>query len=217
VISGRPLLLEAVHNASSAVVLAPLLGAPAGAVIADVLFGRSEPGGRLPSTFPRHVGQIPMYHAAPIGSGYDHPTLHRYGYIDLSDSTPLYPFGHGLTYTAFDLAFAEATFRAGAFHAIARVRNLGERDGTAVVQLYARDEAGTVVRPVRQLIDFSRVAVARGATETVHFDVRLARLAYTLPDGRRGVEAGAVSLLLALSRDDIHDTATLDVGELILD
>jgi beta-glucosidase len=217
VISGRPLLLEAVHNASSAVVLAPLLGEHAGAVIADVLFGRSEPGGRLPSTFPRHVGQIPMYHAAPIGSGYDHPTLHRYGYIDLSDSTPLYPFGHGLTYTSFDLAFKEATFRAGAFHAAAWVRNTGEHAGTAVVQLYARDEAGTVVRPVRQLVDFSRVAVARGATESVDFHVPLARLAYTWPDGRRGVEAGNVTLFLALSSAEIHDTATLDVGELVLD
>ena len=108
VISGRPLLLEAVHQASSAVVLAPLLGAPAGPAIAEVLFGQAEPGGRVPSTFPRHLGQLPLYHGFPIGSGYEHPTLPRFGYIDLPESTPLYPFGHGLTYTSFDLAIDEA-------------------------------------------------------------------------------------------------------------
>ena len=148
VVSGRPLLLEAVHNASSAVVLAPLLGAPAGVVIADVLFGRVEPGGRVPSTFPRHLGQLPLYHGFPIGSGYEHPTLRRYGYIDLSDSSPLYPFGHGLTYTSFDLELDESWLQDNELRVRAQVRNRGDRDGTAVVQLYARDEMGTVVRPI---------------------------------------------------------------------
>ncbi len=137
VVSGRPLLLEAVHDASSAVVLAPLLGAPAGVVIADVLFGRVEPGGRVPSTFPRHVGQVPMYHAFPVGSGYEHPTLPRYGYIDLPNSVPLYPFGHGLGYTSFEIEFEDAQFAQGEFRVGACVRNTGGRDGSTVVQLYA--------------------------------------------------------------------------------
>lgn len=217
VVSGRPLLLGAVHDASCAVLLAPLLGALAGDVVADVLFGRLEPGGRLPSTFPRHVGQIPMYHGFPAGSGYDHPTLPRYGYVDLPDSSPLYPFGHGLTYTSFDVGFEDATFADGAFHAVARVRNTGERAGTVVVQLYARDEAGTVVRPVRQLVDFARVMLAGRDDAVVAFDVPLPRLAYTWPDGRRGVEAGDVTLLLGLSSADIRDVATLEVPELIVD
>ncbi len=217
VISGRPLLLEAVHNASSAVVLAPLLGAPAGVVIADVLFGRVEPGGRVPSTFPRHVGQLPMYHGFPIGSGYEHPALQRYGYIDLPDSSPLYPFGHGLTYTSFELEINRSWFRDNLLCLSAQVANRGTRHGTAVVQLYARDEMGTVVRPIRQLVDFARVSVAPDAAETVEFAVPLARLAYTWPDGRRGVEAGDVALLLGLSSSDIRATATLDVPELILD
>jgi beta-glucosidase len=217
VISGRPLLLEAVHDASSAVILAPLLGAPAGVVIADVLFGRAEPGGRVPSTFPRHVGQLPMYHGFPVGSGYEHPTLPRYGYIDLPDSSPLYPFGHGLTYTSFELEFEDARFTDDALRVRARVRNSGEREGTAVVQLYARDEAATVVRPVRQLVDFIRISLACGAADTVEFIVPLGRLAYTWPDGRRGVESGDITLLLGLSSADIRDTSTLDVPELILD
>jgi hypothetical protein len=73
------------HEASAAVLLAPLLGPIAGTVLADVMFGRSEPGGRLPSTFPRPGGQIPSFHGHPVGSGYDHPTLPPHGYIDLAD------------------------------------------------------------------------------------------------------------------------------------
>jgi beta-glucosidase len=216
VISGRPLLLEPIHDASAAVLLAPLLGGLAGEVVADVLFGRVEPGGRVPSTFPRHVGQVPMYHGLPVGSGYDHPTLERHGYIDLPDSTPLYPFGHGLTYTSFALAFEQTKFDDGAFRVWAQVRNSGDRFGTAVVQLYARDEGGTVVRPVRQLVDFMRVSLASGETSVVEFTVPLERLAYTWPDDRRGVEAGEVSLLLGLSSADIHESAVLEVPELIL-
>lgn len=217
VVSGRPLLLEVVDRASSAVLLAPLLGQVAGATIADALFGVIEPGGRTPSTFPRHGGQIPMYHGHPIGSGYDHPTLSRHGYVDLADSTPLYPFGHGLTYTSFDLQLEHVRFEAGEFHVRAGIRNTGERAGSTVVQLYARDEAGAVVRPVRQLIDFTRVQLEPDTATTAEFTVPLDRLAYTWPDGRRGVEAGAVTMMLGFSSANIHGEAVIEVPELVLD
>lgn len=216
VITGRPLLLEPVDQASAAVVIAPLLGPVAGATVADALYGITEPGGRTPSTFPRHLGQIPLYHGHPLGSGYDHPELERHGYIDLPDSTPLYPFGHGLGYTEFDLALDHAELTPDGFVVRASVTNVGDRAGTAVVQLYARDEAGTVVRPVRQLLDFARVPVELGGTAAVELAAPLRRLAYTWPDGRRGVEAGDVTLLLGLSSADIRGTATLEVGELLL-
>ncbi|MFI6792090.1 beta-glucosidase [Nonomuraea sp. NPDC050383] len=216
VISGRPLLIEPVHRASAAVLLAPLLGHVAGATIADVLYGVTEPGGRTPSTFPRHLGQIPMYHGHPAGSGHDHPTLPRHGYIDLPDSSPLYPFGHGLTYTSFDLTLEEARLEGDVVRVHATVHNTGPRAGTAVVQLYARDEAGSVVRPVRQLVDFARVPVEAGANQDIGMVVPLERLAYTWPDGRRGVEAGEVTLLLGLSSADIRHTRTIDVPELVL-
>jgi beta-glucosidase len=216
VVTGRPLLLESIHDASSAVMVAPLMGPVAGRVIVDVLFGAVDPSGHTPSTFPRHVGQVPLYHGAPVGSGYDHPTLPRYGYVDLHDSSPLYPFGHGLTYTTFQLEFDETQFEAGRFRARARVRNCGDRTGTAVVQLYARDEAGSVVRPARQLVDFTRLHLASGAVEVIEFQVPLERLAYTWPDGRRGVESGEVTLLLGLSSADIRDSSTLDVPQLLL-
>jgi beta-xylosidase len=216
VVSGRPLLLEPVHAASDAVLLAPLLGQVAGPTIADVLFAVVEPGGRTPSTFPRHLGQIPMYHGHPYGSGYDHPTLPRHGYVGLADSSPLYPFGHGLTYTSFDLTFEAASFERGAFHVAAVVTNTGSRRGTAVAQLYARDEAATVVRPVRQLVDFARAKLDAGAKASIPFVVPLERLAYTWPDGRRGVEAGDITLLLGLSSADIRDKSTMSVPELVL-
>ncbi|MEU6904187.1 glycoside hydrolase family 3 N-terminal domain-containing protein [Streptomyces coeruleorubidus] len=215
VVSGRPLLLEPVHEASAAVLLAPLLGPVAGPTIADVLYGVVEPGGRTPSTFPRRVGQIPMYYGHPVGSGHDHPTLPRHGYIDLIDSGPLYPFGHGLSYTTFDLTLDSVTVEDGALKVAAQACNLGERDGSAVVQLYVRDEGATVVRPVRQLVDFTRVPLTGSTTEKVEFTVPLERLAYTWPDGRRGVEAGEVTVLLGLSSADIRGEATVEVPELV--
>jgi beta-glucosidase len=216
VVSGRPLVLQSVHEASSAVLLAPLLGPVAGSVIADVLFGVTEPGGRTPATFPRHGGRIPLYHGHPLGSGYDHPAQPRHGNIDLADSRPLYPFGHGLGYTTFDASLDDVTVDGETLPVSGSVRNLGERTGTTVVQLYVRDEGASVVRPVRQLVDFRRVAVAGGAAEIFEFNVPLTRLAYTWPDGRRGLEAGEITVLLGLSSADIRAEAKVDAPSVVL-
>ncbi|MFF5965133.1 glycoside hydrolase family 3 N-terminal domain-containing protein [Streptomyces collinus] len=216
VVSGRPLLLEPVHEASAAVLLAPLLGPVAGPTIADVLYGAVEPSGRTPSTFPRHVGQIPLYHGHPMGSGNDHPSLPRHGYVDLPDSSPLYPFGHGLSYTTFDLALGDVSVEEGTLKVAAEVHNLGERSGSAVIQLYVRDEGASVVRPVRQLVDFARVPLDGSASGKVEFAVPLERLAYTWIDGRRGVEAGEVAVLLGLSSADIRAEASVEVPELVV-
>ena len=97
-----------------------------------------------------------------------------------------------------------------------RVTNTGERQGTAVVQLYGRDEVATAVRPVRRLLDFARVGLAAGASAEIEFTVPLERLAYTWPDGRRGVEEGDVTLLLGLASDDIRASAGVVVPELVL-
>ncbi|MEU6917369.1 beta-glucosidase family protein [Streptomyces olindensis] len=216
VVSGRPLLLEAVHDASAAVVLAPLLGDMAGQAIADVLFGLAEPGGRLPSTFPRCLGQIPLYHGHPIGSGYSNHGGTRPVYTDLDDNSPLYAFGHGLTWTDFDVTLGRATVSDEAITVTGRVSNIGDHRGTAVVQLYGRDEVATVVRPVRQLLDFARVELAPGSDASVEFTVPLQRLAYTWPDGCRGVEEGDLTLLLGLASDDIRASGTVVVPRLVL-
>lgn len=211
VVAGRPLLIERAHQSSAAVLLAPLLGPTAGPAIADAIFGRTEPGGRLPSTFPRRLGQIPLYHGHQTGSGYSHPTLKRFGYTDLADSTPLYSFGHGLGYTTFDIELTHTSAGKGTIEVRAEVRNSGQRLGSTVVQLYVRDELATVVRPVRQLVDFTRLALEQGESATVTFKVPVERLAYTMPDGNRIVEPGDVTVLLGFASDDIRASATVQL------
>lgn len=210
-VSGRPLLIEPVHSASAAVLLAPLLGPAAGPAIADAIFGIQEPEGRLPSTFPRHLGQVPMYHGHPIGSGYDHPTLHRYGYTDLLVNTPLYAFGHGLGYTTYSAKITNADILNGAIHVRGTIHNTGKRGGSTVVQLYARDEVATVVRPVRQLLDFKKINLGEQEDTVVDFQIPLSRLAYTMPDGGRELEPGTITIMLGFASDDIRDTATVEV------
>jgi beta-xylosidase len=214
VVSGRPLLLEHTAHASNAVLLAPLLGEEAGAAVADAIFGAVNPSGKLPSTFPRDVGQLPLYHGHHHGSGYAHPTGTRHGYGDLADQGPLYPFGHGLSYSDFAIAFDErhtpaADLADGTIRARLTVTNTSAVDGETVVQLYARDETATVVRPVRQLLQFQRLAVPGGQSRAITLKAPIDRLFYTLPDGTRGIEPGNITLMAGLSSHDIHTTATI--------
>ncbi|MET9830783.1 glycoside hydrolase family 3 N-terminal domain-containing protein [Streptomyces sp. NPDC006385] len=214
VVSGRPLLLERVTRASAAVLLAPLLGEAAGTAIASALLGRTNPSGKLPATFPRHLGQLPAYHGHRHGSGYDHPTGDTYTYGDLADPSPLFAFGHGLSYTAFDVSYGgEADVRDGVLRAPVRVSNTGATEGETVVQLYARDEYASVVRPVRRLLEFRRVALAAGESTDLVLQAPIERLSYTLPDGRRGCEAGDVTVMAGLSSDDIRCSTTVHVPE----
>jgi beta-glucosidase len=214
-VSGRPLVIPEIAEASGAVVLAPLLGAAAGSAIADVLYGRTDPSGRLPNTFPRAVGQVPMYHGHHFGSGYDHPTGTRHGYGDLTDQRPLFPFGHGLSYTDFtiDAAGEGAALDGDSVTVRAVVTNTGDRDGATVVQLYARDETAAVVRPVRQLVDFARVELAAGESAEIELGFPLERLHYTMLDGARGVEAGEVTVMIAASSADIRHSSMIEIPE----
>ncbi|WP_436789975.1 glycoside hydrolase family 3 N-terminal domain-containing protein [Yinghuangia sp. YIM S10712] len=216
VISGRPLLLDRVARASNAVLLAPLLGEEAGPALADVLFGAVNPSGKLPSTFPRHLGQIPIYHGHHYGSGYGHPTGTRHGYGDLDDQSPLYAFGHGLSYSTFEVALDERAapaveFARGTIRARLTVTNTGGIAGETVVQLYARDEAASVVRPVRQLLRFARVSLTVGETRHIVLEAPLERLHYTMVDGRRGIEAGDITVMAGTSSDDIACAATITI------
>ena len=215
VVSGRPLLLEDVAKASDALILSPLLGEESGDVIAAVIFGEINPSGKLPSTFPRSAGQIPMYHGHHYGSGYDHPTGSRHGYGDMKDQSPLFPFGHGLSYSDFEVEFDRAEEPAEVADGVIRVRcnisNLGLHDGETVVQLYARDEAASIVRPVRQLFAFARVFVEAGGACSAVLEAPVQRLHYTMLDGRRGIEAGEVRLMIGFSSTDLRCETTVVV------
>ncbi|WP_456237926.1 beta-xylosidase/alpha-l-arabinosidase [Microbacterium pygmaeum] len=173
----------------AAVLQAFFPGEEGGPAIAAVLSGAVAPSGHLPVSLPRSAGAQPF--------SYLHPTLGGTSDVTSAGSDPLLPFGHGLTYTSFartDLR-ADASVTAGeAFTATVRVRNAGDRPGTDLVQLYARDEVGSVTRPVAQLLAFERVRLEPGEEVVVRFDVPTQRLAFTGLAGRRIVEPGEVTL-----------------------
>jgi beta-glucosidase len=170
-------------------------GTQGGAAVADVLFGASSPGGKLPFTWPRAVGHVPMIYAHTISHD---PENQGKRYWDEA-STPLFPFGHGLSYTAFeyaDLAVDPADIAAGESVTVsATVRNASERAGDDVVQLYVHQRHGTASRPVRELKGFSRVTLQGGESRTVEFTLGRDELSYWN----------------AAARDWVLDSTTFDV------
>jgi beta-glucosidase len=170
--NGRPLTINWLAENSPAILETWFAGTQGGHAIADVLFGDVNPGGKLPVTFPRAVGQLPLY--------YNHkstgrpPTDQKYTskYLDVP-WTPLYPFGHGLSYTEFRLSDLQLSARSirpdGQLTASVVVENTGARAGDEVVQLYVRDVAASVTRPVKELKGFERVTLAPGERRRVEF------------------------------------------------
>ncbi|PPH35886.1 glycosyl hydrolase [Rathayibacter sp. AY1E3] len=176
-------------SAPAAVLQAFFPGEEGAGAIAGVVSGRVDPSGHLPVSLPRSAGAQPF--------SYLHPILGGPSDVTSADSTPVRPFGHGLSYTAFartELAVEESAPTDGSFTATVRVRNTGERAGTDLVQLYARDVFASVTRPVAQLLGYARVALEPGEKAEVRFEVPAARLAFTGREGVRIVEPGRVEL-----------------------
>uniref|UniRef100_UPI000B1FE672 fibronectin type III-like domain-contianing protein n=1 Tax=Streptomyces lushanensis TaxID=1434255 RepID=UPI000B1FE672 len=178
---GRPLTVADWLDSAPAVLEAWHPGTEAGHAIADVLFGAVNPGGKLPVTFPRTVGQVPVYYnhentGRPYRPAHsDEKYVSRY--LDLEDG-PQFVFGHGLSYTTFTVGepslsadrVTAAELRGGAtVEAAVTVRNTGDRTGDEVVQLYVHDPVATQVQPVRRLRGFRRVTLAPGESTTVRF------------------------------------------------
>lgn len=176
-------------SAPAAVLQAFFPGEEGAGAIAGVVSGRVDPSGHLPVSLPRSAGAQPF--------SYLHPILGGPSDVTSADSTPVRPFGHGLSYTTFartELAVEESAPTDGSFTATVRVRNTGERAGTDLVQLYARDVFASVTRPVAQLLGYARVALEPGEEVEVRFEVPAARLAFTGREGVRIVEPGRVEL-----------------------
>ena len=215
VLSGRPLDLSWEHAHLEAIVEAWYPGTTAGDAIADVLSGDYNPSGKLTMSFPRSAGQIPVYYnhkntgrpAAPGQTG----RCYRSNYLDIVNE-PLYAFGHGLSYTTFEIsepALDRDTFSAGGrITASARVSNTGGRDGEVVVQLYIRDVAASVTRPVKELKGFRKIALRKGEVQTVTFEVSEREIAFLNADFVRRPEAGEFRLWIAQSSDDDGRPAT---------
>lgn len=198
-INGRPLTIPWLHDHASAILEAWVPGDEAGPAVADLLFGKANPSGKLPMTFPRDVGQIPLYYAhLETGRAWDpstpvsrHYTTH---YTDVPN-TPLYPFGYGLSYTTFSYGPVSLDSNhldpGGTLHASVRVTNSGPRRGSEVVQLYVHDKVASVSPPVRSLKGFQRITLAPGASTEVRFALRPADLAFYRASGSIGIEAGS--------------------------
>ena len=171
-------------------------GTEGGAALAELLFGQESPSGRLPVSLPRSTGQVPIYYnhknsGRPLAQPATVSGAFLSRYVD-EPTTPLFPFGHGLSYTRFDYSPAQASSEQlhGEIVISAQVTNSGPRAGLAVAQLYVRDLVGSLTRPVRELKGFQRLALAPGETQTVRFGLTEADLAFTRADLTRGAEPG---------------------------
>lgn len=199
--NGRPLAIPHVVERATALVEAWWLGTEAGNALADVLFGDYNPSGKLPMTFPRSVGQIPIfYNEKNTGRPFDPNSKWTSKYIDAPNS-PLFPFGFGLSYTTFEYSTPTAsarTFRAGdTLRISAVVRNTGERAGTEVVQLYVRDLVGSVTRPLRELKGIQRIYLQPGESQTVTFNLTEADLRFYRRDMTFGSEPGEFDIFIS--------------------
>lgn len=213
--SGRPVALGDVEPMLDAVVLG-YFGSQFGTrAVAEVLAGISEPQGRLPYTIPRSSGQVPIHSGQRFGSGYRRreDDVHG-GYVDEA-ATPLYSFGHGLSYTTFaytDLTLSTPSIAAdGEVNVSVTVTNTGQRVGIEVVQMYVEDEAVGISRPASQLAGFHRITLEPGQAATVSFALRLPLLAYLSLSGRWIVEPGPMVISVGSSSADLRLHSTLEV------
>jgi beta-glucosidase len=181
------------------------LGQEAGTAVADVLFGDYNPGGKLPISIPRSVGHLPAF--------YNYKPSARRGFL-WDDVSPLYPFGFGLSYTAFELKnprLAKKKIRAGDSTRVSvEVENTGKRAGTETVQLYIRDLVSSVTRPVRELRAFRKISLQAGETKTVDLEITPESLAFYGIDMKYAVEPGDFEIMVGNSSRDV------DLQKLIL-
>jgi beta-glucosidase len=197
--NGRPLTLSKVAASAPSILEAWFPGVQAGNAVADVLFGKVDPGGRLPVSFPRSIGQVPIYYDhEPTGRPCDVGSKYNSRYRDLPSCDPLYPFGYGLGYTTFDISaprLGSKTMPAGgAITVSVDVKNTGERTGDEVVQLYIHDPVASISQPVRRLRGFQRVTLAAGQTEHLTFRLGAQDVGFYDNGGRFVVEPGTIDV-----------------------
>ncbi|MDT0645091.1 beta-glucosidase BglX [Zunongwangia sp. F260] len=198
--NGRPLAIEWAEENIPAIVEAWHLGTETGNAVAQVLYGDYNPSGKLPMTFPRNVGQTPIY--------YNHGNTGRpeatemvfwSHYMDV-ENTPLYPFGYGLSYTDFSYdnlkLDKEEVSVSGELNISVEVTNTGNYDGKEVIQLYIRDMYASVIRPVKELKGFELVEISKGETKTVNFTLTEKELGFYNAQGEYVVEPGEFQILV---------------------
>ncbi len=210
-IGGRPLAIPWLSEHAQAILEAWLPGEEGGTAVAEALFGDHNPGGKLAMTFPRSAGQLPLFYNYKPSGRYSN----RYGdYVD-ERVTPLYPFGHGLSYTTFDyqnLTIDKAQASAGESVSISLdVANTGSVAGDEVVQLYVCDEVASLPRPVKELKGYLRIRLNPGETKRLTFDLPVNMLAYPDQNLDLVLEPGRIKVMLGSSSEDIRLQSSFEI------
>lgn len=205
--NGRPLDLTIEDSLADAILEVWYPGTSGGLGVADILFGKYNPSAKLPLTFPRNLGQVPIYYnqkntGRPISK--ENPTEdYKSNYID-SPNTPLYPFGHGLSYTTFKYSEIELSNdkvrESEVLKASSTITNTGNFDGHEVVQLYIRDKVGSITRPVKELKDFKKIFLKKGESKTVIFEISNNDLKF-YNNGKLVLESGEFEIGISPSSD----------------
>ena len=207
--NGRPLTLEWENENMSAILETWFAGTMAGPAIADVLFGNYNPSGKITMSFPRNVGQIPIYYNHKnTGRPFDEESKYTSKYLDVPN-TPLYPFGYGLSYTNFsysEISLDKKTIRKGdKFTATITVKNIGEYDGEETIQLYTQQVYGSISRPVKELKSFQKVFLKKGESRELHFTISESDLKFYNNDLKYVSEAGSFKLFIGDNSQDCKE------------
>ncbi len=204
--SGPPLSIGNLVNAVPAVMQCWYLGQEGGYAMADALFGEINPSGKLPISFPRTTGHIPVY--------YNYKPSARRGYNLGFDVSPLFAFGHGLSYTTFQYSqprLSDATMKTnGKVRVVTDVKNTGKRKGAEVLQLYIRDDYASVTRPVKELKGFKKIWLEPGQSQTVSFAITPELLSFYDVNMKWGVEPGTFTIMVGTASDQTQ-TVKLEV------
>jgi len=210
-VNGRPLVIPELAGKASAILEAWLPGEEGGGALADVLFGDVNPAGRLPISFPRNAGQVPVFYNQKPSGG----KSNWHGDYVSVEAGPLYPFGHGLSYTSFeygdfDIEPAQAA-PGGAVQVGVTIRNSGKVAGDEVAQLYICDAYGCVPRPVKELKGFTRLTLQPGETRRLTFRLPVNQLAFYDEEMNLVVEPGTIKVMVGASSEDIRCEGSFEV------
>ena len=205
--NGRPLTINWIDKNIPAILECWFLGTQAGHAIGDVLFGSYNPSGKLPVTFPRSVGQIPIFYSMKnTGRPMDPNNKYTSKYLDESND-PLYPFGYGLSYTSFeygDIALSHSSITSEDELVVScKVTNTGKYAGEEVVQLYLCDKVGSVTRPVKELKGFQKISLQPGESKTVEFRITNNDLSFYRKDMSFGSEPGSFAVFVGGNSRDV--------------
>jgi len=212
--NGRPLTLEYENEVADAILETWWSGTMGGAAIADVIFGVSNPSGKLPITFPRNVGQIPIYYNYKnTGRPYEingSEQRFRSRYLDVSNS-PLYPFGYGLSYTSFEYSDLKINKKEFNFNenieVTVTVTNTGKFDGEEIIQLYIQDLVGSVTRPVKELKGFEKVMIKKSESKKISFILTSDNLSFYTADMSFKAEVGEFKVFVGTNSQDVIETS----------